>query len=727
MNSQKMKRGAIWLLAWGLPACVANGGDGVEVEPPGGQPTLPGPGTPGAPANPGNPDPGTPGDPNPGTPDPTMPIDGNPAGPAVDCEVDELSGPAVYGAKLKTLLTGLPLTSDELATLSADASQLETLTDDWMNTPEFRDVLTRFFQGAFQQDQIANDAIPQMLRRNNFNWGRFTGPNEDLSALFVQNLRESFARTALRISEAGEPWTNVLTTDTFEMTTAMVVFHSFLEGRYVNDRNQLRQRAMPEVGNFTLYRNQADAPPAAQAINPNSSNFLHFYVPDFEDLCLPNNQNTYEVGHNAFNGNDEHYFIFGLLVGRPERAYNRDRNNQCRSGNGRTTPILTRADFSDWRTVRLRPVRNNEEPRRFYELPALRNANELAVYTERVGFFTTLGFFGTWPTNEDNQNRVTLNQTLITALGESFDGQTVTDFSPPNLDAEHSAPGTACFGCHQTLDPMREFFTASYSYNYGIQDNQDTMDGLSPQFVFRGMNETGSGMQDLGAIIARHPDFPKAWVQKVCYFANAAPCPENEATFASIVDSFASNLDFKKMMAEVLTSTLVTNDACIEGGTGHQRSISRRNQLCTVLSNRLGVDNICGIGLVNNRRSTIQREVAAAAVSIPQDTYARGEPEPIVITQTGLFTRATREVMCTVVAERAFNAAFDNMGSDEAIERMVSGVMGLPVGDPRHDGALTILQDHYRDGRAEGASERVALQSALVVACMSPGLAGMGF
>ncbi|MEL6184647.1 MAG: hypothetical protein AAFU79_08500, partial [Myxococcota bacterium] len=564
MKSSVFRSGAALLLALGAPACFTDGGEDSGVGPGTG-------GTPGVtPGTPGTPNPGLP---NPGTPNPTMPIGSNPAGPAVDCEIDELSGPSVYGAKVKTLLTGLPLTSDELATLNADAGQLESLTDTWMNTPEFRDVLGRFFQSAFQQDQTDLDGVPQMLRRNNINWGRFTGPNENVSELFLQNLRESFARTALSIVENGQPWTDVLTTDTFEMTTAMVVFHAFLEGRYVNDRNQVRQRPMPEVGNFTLYRNRADAPPASESLDPSHANFLHFYVPDFEDLCLPNNQNTFEVAHNAFNGNDEHFFLFGMLVGKPDRAINRAVNNSCRSGNGRIAPLFSRSDFTDWRTVRLRPARNDEETARFYDLGAMRGVTELAVRTERVGFFTTLGFMTVWPTNEDNQSRVTLNQTLIAALGESFDGQTVTDFSPPNLDAEHSAPGTACYGCHQTLDPMREFFTASYSYSYGIQDNEDTRAGLSPQFVFRGMNETGLGMSDLAGIIARHPDFPKAWVQKMCYFANAAPCPESDDSFQTVVNNFASNLDFKRMLAELLTSTLVTNDACIEGGTGHQRSI----------------------------------------------------------------------------------------------------------------------------------------------------------
>ena len=132
--------------------------------------------------------------------------------------------------------------------------------------------------------------------------------------------------------------------------------------------------------------------------------------------------------------------------------------------------------------------------------------------------------------------------------------------------------------------------------------------------------------------------------------------------------------------------------------------------------------------MINARRSRTQRDIAAAVVSIPQDTFARGEPLPVVISQTGLFTRASREVACTVVAERAYDQAFGDQSRAEALKTMVERVMGLPEGDPRHANALEILNDHVREGSGmSGVNERTALQSALVVACMSPGLAGLGF
>ena len=56
-----------------------------------------------------------------------------------------------------------------------------------------------------------------------------------------------------------------------------------------------------------------------------------------------------------------------------------------------------------------------------------------------------------------------------------------------------------------------------------------------------------------------------------------------------------------------------------------------------------------------------------------------------------------------------------------------SGLMGLPPGDPRHVGARDIIQDHVDEILAAGEDEDVALQSAFVLACMSPTSAGVGF
>jgi hypothetical protein len=72
--------------------------------------------------------------------------------------------------------------------------------------------------------------------------------------------------------------------------------------------------------------------------------------------------------------------------------------------------------------VTLRQPKLGEATTAFYDLGKLRNATELVLSTPRVGFFTTPAFFANWPTNTSNQARVTMNQTLIVALGAAVDG-----------------------------------------------------------------------------------------------------------------------------------------------------------------------------------------------------------------------------------------------------------------------------------------------------------------
>lgn len=699
-----------------------------------GAPSAPGPvpPTPTEPTEPTEPveptEPTEPVEPTEPAPVPTVPVETQPGVEATECAVDLLTPPQIYGSKVKALLTGRGLTTRELTALEQDPAALRDLVAAWFDTPEAKDGLRRFFQMAFQQDQVSGEGLMDMLKTNNLNWGNVpSADNERAQNLLIQNVEESFARTAARIVEEGRPFSEVLTTETFEMTTALMVLYSYLEHRHVTDEDRFFTRPLPELAQgYTALRRLADEPPVAEVLDPEHENFMHIYVRDFDNLCPNNGQNQIELPANA--GGNREQMVFYTMLGRPQALTRNVNGQRCRARPRPRRALLTAADFSDWRPVRLRKADADNPATKFYRLLDLRQANELRVHAERVGFFTHLGFFGTWPTNEDNSSRVTLNQTLITALGASFDGATVSDFSPPNLDAEHSAPGTPCYGCHQTLDPMRDFFRQSYSSFYGEQHDEDRQN-LEAIFVFRGVHEvgTGGGVRELADILARHPDFPKAWAQKLCAFANAQPCPES-AELDRVVSAFAgSRLDFRTLVVELFSSPLVTNADCVEERTFGAPSIARRDQFCANLSNRLGVADVCGLDTPPRSQSGLQRNVARAVGSIPADTFSRGEPEPITIAETGLFTRANREVACTQIGERAFDTVFGELERDAALERMVTDVMGLPAGDPRHEGALAILGEHWTDAIEAGLNERNAGRSTLTVACMSPSVSGVGF
>ena len=76
--------------------------------------------------------------------------------------------------------------------------------------------------------------------------------------------------------------------------------------------------------------------------------------------------------------------------------------------------------------------------------------------------------------------RVTLNQALIVATGTQIDGTDgTTPSSTPGLDSDHAGAGTACFGCHQLLDPTRSILSTTYSWFYNPQTDHDA-DRSSP-------------------------------------------------------------------------------------------------------------------------------------------------------------------------------------------------------------------------------------------------------
>src|SRR6185295_7458267 len=106
--------------------------------------------------------------------------------------------PATYGAKVKNVLIGLPLSDAELSMLTANPSARCTLVDGWMTQPQFKTKLLRFYQLAFQQTQIGvQDYRSQVL---------FDGALKNADEGLMQNLQESFARTALDLTATHAPF-----------------------------------------------------------------------------------------------------------------------------------------------------------------------------------------------------------------------------------------------------------------------------------------------------------------------------------------------------------------------------------------------------------------------------------------------------------------------------------------------------------------------------------------
>lgn len=665
------------------------------------------------------------------------PTSWNPSGETGECNVDALLSPYSYAAKVKTLLTGLPLDDAELAQVEDDPEALRDMIDGWIETPEARHVLERFFMTAFQQNNLDIESFFYLMGRAAAATGFFSNPRSpNVDEMLNQNMMESFGRTAAELVERGRPFTEVITTDEMMMTTAQLAYLAYIDDDVVDDDGNRSLRTT--VGDFptiTILRDEAAAPPPEQALDPNHANFGRFWhgaIASLDTGCNVAASQTidttgfttdaWRIANGSFSPS---HWVAMAMFGRHESI--RRHPNTCNTGAANRTPLLSRDDFSDWRMVKISKPTGVETATKFYDLPTLRSATEVKLHTHRRGFYSTPGFHGTWQNNEDNSSRVTINQILIVALGESFEGDAVSDFSPENLDEEHAAPDSDCYGCHQTLDPMRDFVRASYTNFYGEQLDEERK-ALQADFVFHDVVDEGVGVDDLGQILASHPAFPYAWAQKLCYFANSSPCPEG-AELDRVAAAFTdSGFDFRVLVRELFSSPFITGSACLEGvDAGTTATIARRGQFCDQLSHRLGMLDVCSMRTHSRDASNLQDDVAEAVASVPEDSFSRAEIAPVVIGETGLFTRANREAACTVASQEGFSDVFTDVPADTVLTVLVEGLMGLPPSDPRHDGARAILEDHVDEVMALEETEEVALQSAFVLACMSPTSAGVGF
>ncbi len=188
--------------------------------------------------------------------------------------------------------------------------------------------------------------------------------------------------------------------------------------------------------------------------------------------------------------------------------------------------------------ITIRPPVAPEKQTWVYELTTMRNPAVTTLLLKRpyLGFFTTPAFFANWQTNASNEMRVTLNQTLIVATGAQIDGtDTTTPTSTPGLDAAH-ANQQACVYCHQTLDPTRSIFAATYSWNYGTQLDT-TWSSQKGRFIFQGVQQDLSTIDDLGTILSTHPLLAGAWVQKLCYFVNSQECEPTDPEYQRLSDA----------------------------------------------------------------------------------------------------------------------------------------------------------------------------------------------
>jgi hypothetical protein len=331
--------------------------------------------------------------------------------------------------------------------------------------------------------------------------------------------------------------------------------------------------------------------------------------------------------------------------------------------------------------------------------------------------------------------RVTMNQALIVATGAMVDGTDLTrPTTTPGLDSAHAA-SLDCYGCHRTLDPTRSILAATYSWDYHAQ----TETAFSQQpglFAFQGVVTPVQSMSDLVTTLANHPLVASAWVQKLCYYANSAPCEASDPEFQRIVGVFkSSGFSWNALVRELFSSPLTTHAQPTQtaGDEGEIVAVSRRDHLCAALNARLGLVDVCGLDAFTDAgpRTTIPQIVSG----LPSDGYGRGAVAPVLPNAPTLFYRAGTENICEEVAALVIDAAqpetpntkqYTSAKPQDAIADFVQTVMALPPSDARSAPALSLLQSHYASALQSGASASDALKSTFAAACLAPSAVSIG-
>jgi hypothetical protein len=645
-------------------------------------------------------------------------------------------------AKVKNLLLGLTPTAAEVKLVAADQKALDGLIAGWMQLPEYRGKMIQFFSTAFQQDGWGyGDLDYQFCTRYPFTYSR-----EEL----VDNLQQSFARTVLQLIDEGKPLTSALTTTRFMLTPALMAAYAYADTLWIADRVICSPQKLPWP-----IKVETNRPiPIERAIDPTSPDFMTFLVSE----CSRSSVVLSDADTSTLAS-----VIFSSSVSREDV--------QCHySPSGQDRYILP-SDFTDWKMVTVRQPTPGESTTPLYDLPTMRAGKELVLHIPRQGFFSTPAFAARWPTNVSNQHRVVLNQTLIVALGKPVDLSNKTrPLSLAALNEEHAAADDDCYACHQSLDPMRQFFQQAYSQSFSEQTDPAKA-AVPGEFAFHGVIAEGKSIYDLGPLLASHPLFAPAWVQKLCTWAASGPCDEDDPEFIRLTRLFRdSGYSWNALVRSLFASPLVTYLQSTQTATnqGERISIARQVHLCAALSVRLGEIDVCGLGAAPAReedeysrplpqqtsrceQSVIptvcrwglaifgvdeprqQRAPASATLAMrrlttswPSDQFGRGDSAPSLVASPSLLTRGGQENLCARVAEKVVDVSplFPSTAPDTAIGNLVTRLMGLATEDASVP--AQVLKDHFAAAEARGATPAIALQSTFVVACLSPYVAGIG-
>ncbi len=621
----------------------------------------------------------------------SLDVPGEPADPPVPGD------PLTVASKIKTLVHGGALTSDELARLmgqggSIDRDGLRALVESWLQTEEWRTKRRRFLTLTLQQ----NPSNPNYF-------AQYRNTQTHSQRFLRQSLRESIVRTAERLIDDGEDFRTISTTNTWEVTTSvlwalkMADNPMFLKpngvwpkGNVNNDMAQLNRR-----GAF----DQRDTRDWRTVTLLHDTGSTHMYTGE---------------------GLDDPTFL------------DFDANLLSYSAELRAVP--------DGGAVTLRAPRLG-----FFTSPAFFQTwetnvdNEFRVTLNQAMIVATGRAFSAGDSTPRNTDLAAVDLEVFPQGSECLGCH-------KNIEPMRIA-------LLQSYDPINSRYTipeeaAPPYYTYGAPLP-------APDFAFQGHSVAISSLHDFADALATHPNAARAWTLKLCQWATSVDCDRNHPEVARVAASFeASGFDMNQLFAEFFSSRLVTDTSFLEDTSvpGAQVTIARRGHFCHAMDVRLagvlssrgvdtGVDPFCGTD-----------DASVLASSIPDDAFVRGTPLLHQPRELDPFSSIAFEGLCALKGAELVGTrsrdVFDARDPDLVLDHLVSHILGFPMGTPRFTSQRALLQrlydaqvhptscadpaalaealaeDEVTCGMGLGATE--ALQNVWSIVCQSPRLTGLG-
>lgn len=646
-----------------------------------------------------------------GTDDPTTTQPGEDAtdGPRYDFEP---VSPESSLRKIKTLILGTVATEDELAQ-SSDEDKVAGLVDSWMASPSSDQALFDFFMWSFQLSQMTPQQLLTQQKQNH--------PPVPYEA---RAMRESMARTALHIVRDGQPFSNVATTTQFMVTPNYLYWLIIVD----NQGSKEYESMLDPNFHYTLVDNANI--PLERSGNPADPDYMIWSTAPLSTAnCNITLNHSFTVDKKTYDGQVD----FGLWLHLGGRTYTNAKTPTgayCQIDHKDNRPRMPDNLRFKWRLVNLRRTKPGERSTPFWDFDKILNGNEIVLRIPRVGYYTTPAFLGQAPSNLNNQARVTINQAMIVGLHQAFDGHDQT--MPANTAAlvpEHSQPGTSCYACHITMDPMRQFFRQVIDEDGHVQEDSK-LKQIPGVWAWDGVSDVGTDIADFGQHIIKSPRFPLAWVQKVCTWINSVPCDETDPEILLIAGEFKdSGFDFIKMFKRVLTSKVTTYRTVSQSAQSMNTifTLTRRTQLCNLLSARLKYNDICGLQADTLLPFNLS-QFATIMGQYPRDAYTRGSVGPNMATTPSVPVRMSFEFGCGYIAKEFIDAGANtrwrSSSPTTAFADFATQLMGISTSSSQP--VVDLLAKHFADARASGLSATDALRSSFVVACTSPYVANIG-